>query len=65
MGTLRESAYAKYDQEWHRRKEVYDCPINTTVLIDDIQQVVISSLNGTSIYYYKISPYPDSHWMGA
>lgn len=64
MGTLRESAYAKYNQEWHRRKEVYDCPINATLLVDDTQKAIIGRLNQQSGYYYKITQYPPSHWIG-
>jgi len=65
MGTIRESAYAGYDKEWHKRKEVYDCPVNSTILIDDIQKVILRVLKPFSGYYYTIEPYPDSHWLGA
>ena len=65
MGILRDSAYVDYEKEWHKRHVVYDCPINATILIDDIQEVIIGMLNYTSEYYYKIQPYPESHHMGA
>ena len=65
MGILRDSAYVDYEKKWHKRHVVYDCPINATILIDDIQEVIIGNLNQMYGYYYKITPYPDSHWMGA